>query len=54
MFQYYFMQLSEEALNEFIKLYEAEFKEQIDRDEAMIMARNLVMFYEELERKGVF
>jgi hypothetical protein len=47
------MQISEEALTEFIKIYEEEFKEPIDRDEAIIMARNLVMFYDDLVEKGI-
>jgi hypothetical protein len=47
------MQVSEEALTEFIKIYEEEFKEPIDRDDAMIMARNLVMFYDDLIEKGM-
>jgi hypothetical protein len=42
------MQISEKALAEFINLYKAEFNEDISRDDAEIMARNLVMFYEDM------
>ena len=47
------MQISEDALTEFINLYKAEFDEDIDRDEARITARNLVTFYLDLEEGGV-
>jgi hypothetical protein len=47
------MQMSEATLDEFIKLYQDEFAESIDRDEARIIARNLVMFYLDLEERGV-
>ena len=48
------MQIAEEALTEFIKLYKEEFKEDIDRDHAQIIARNLILFYLELEQGGIF
>lgn len=48
------MKINEEALTEFIDLYKKEFNEDISRDDAEIMARNLVMFYECLHDKGVF
>jgi hypothetical protein len=48
------MQISDEALSEFIELYKEEFNEDIDRDEARIIARNLVTFYLDLEEGGVF
>ena len=51
--QYPSMQIEEEALTEFIKLFEEEFKERIELDKALIMARNLVMFYEYLHEKGI-
>ena len=48
------MKISEQALAEFMALYNAEFNEAITKDEAAIMARNLVIFYKELYDKGVF
>ena len=48
------MQISEEALSEFIKLYKEESDEDIVQDEARIIARNLVTFYLELVQSGVF
>ena len=48
------MKISEQALAEFMALYKAEFNETITKDEAAIMARNLVIFYKELYDKGVF
>jgi hypothetical protein len=48
------MKLSEQALAEFMALYKAAFNEAITKDEAAIMARNLVIFYKELYDKGVF
>jgi hypothetical protein len=48
------MKISEQALAEFMTLYNAEFNEPISKDEAAIMARNLVIFYRELYDKGVF
>jgi hypothetical protein len=48
------MRISEEALSEFIELYKKEFNEDIDRDQARIIARNLVTFYLDLEEGGVF
>ena len=42
------------ALAEFMALYKTEFNETISKDEAAIMARNLVIFYKELYDKGVF
>jgi len=47
------MEISQAALAEFIELYKAEFNEDIDPDEALIMARNLVMFYDHLHEKGI-
>jgi hypothetical protein len=48
------MQISDEALSEFIKLYKEEFDEDIGRDEASIIANNLVTFYLDLDQGGVF
>ena len=47
------MQISDEALTDFIELYKAEFGEDIDRDAALIIARNLVIFYERLTNKAL-
>jgi hypothetical protein len=47
------MQISETALGGFINSYKAEFDEDIGRDEARIIARNLVPFYLELEQRGM-
>ena len=38
------MKISEQALAEFMALYNAEFSEAITKDEAAIMARNLDMY----------
>ena len=38
------MKISEQALAEFMALYNAEFNEVITKDEAAIMARNLDMY----------
>jgi hypothetical protein len=38
------MKISEQALAEFMALYNAEFNEAITKDEAAIMARNLDMY----------
>jgi hypothetical protein len=48
------MQISDEALGEFIKLYKEEFNEDIGRDEASIIANNLVTFYLDLDQGGIF
>lgn len=48
------MEIRQDALSEFVDLYNTEFNEDIDPDEALVIARNLVMFYEELYDKRVF
>ena len=45
------MQISDEALNEFIAIYEAEFGEEISRKDANEMALSVLRLYELLARK---
>lgn len=45
------MQIPDEALNKFIKIYKKEFKEKIGREEAREMASRLLKLYELLSRK---
>ncbi len=45
------MQISEEALNDFIAIYKEEFGEDIDRKEATEMAHRLLSLYDLLARK---
>jgi hypothetical protein len=47
------MEISKAALDEFIELYKAEFNEDINRDEALIIARNLIIFYEEMYQERI-
>ena len=47
------MDISEAALTEFIQLYKKEFEEGIAREDALIIARNLVLFYQEITKRGV-
>ncbi|MEK7538469.1 MAG: hypothetical protein AAB552_01370 [Patescibacteria group bacterium] len=39
------MQFTEEAINEFIEIYERNFDERISREDAVLMARRLVNMY---------
>ena len=45
------MQISDEALDEFIAIYKAEFGEEIERKDASEMALRVLKLYELLERK---
>ena len=45
------MQISDEALNEFIAIYKTEFGEEIRREDANEMALRVLRLYELLERK---
>ena len=45
------MQISEDALNEFIAIYKAEFGEDISRKDASEMALRVLKLYELLERQ---
>jgi hypothetical protein len=44
------MQISDESLNEFIAIYEDEFKEKISRADALALAGDLIALYELLSR----
>jgi hypothetical protein len=45
------MRVSDEALDEFIKIYKKEFKEKISREEAREMASRLLTLYQLLSQK---
>ncbi len=44
------MEIDNESLEEFARLYQEEFGEEITKDNALILARNLIVLYERLSR----
>ena len=44
------MEIDNESLEEFVRLYREEFGEKITKDNALILTRNLIVLYEWLSR----
>jgi hypothetical protein len=47
----YAMQISDEAIDEFIRIYKKEFKNQLDRKEASEIASRVIVLYQLLAKK---